>query len=436
MLKSLEGSPTTRRSLLSLSALLAASLIAGCGGGTQEGSRSDGNVRLVNLTEQASLELFANGDRIASGTASYASSAYAAADDGSVTLQTRSGGVPTSTASYSLGKGDYYSLLAYTASQSTTKALLLDDNASTPTSGSSKLRVVNATVDAGAVDVYITSANQDLATAVPIHANLGTEQASVFSDLTSGTYRLRVTAANEETKVLLDLPSVTFASQQIVTLALGRTSGGVLVHGLTMLQRGASTAQRNTSVRVRLVAAATGNAAITATMGGVPLSSNLTSPSVGSYVLVPAIATAGNTTISAGGNTVSPGTLPTLSGGEDLTLLVTGAPTAATAHWLNEDNRLPAGTNQAAVRLVHALNNAGTLSMTAGGISVANSLALGSQSAKVAIQSGSNAVQITGPLAGTVLNDNDVSFTANGVYTVFVLGDGAGSASVQMPRSR
>jgi hypothetical protein len=292
--------------------------------------------------------------------------------------------------------------------------------------------VVNTAPDAGSVDVYLIAPGEDPATVQPIHASVASEQASAFSDPTSGNYRVRVTAADDRNKLLLDLPSVTFGSQQVLTLVLSRSTGGVLVHGLLLAQQGAATAQRNPSMRVRLVAAATGSASVTASIGGTVVSA-VTSPAIGNYVLVPAGVTTAN--ITAGGNTVAAGTLPTTTGGEDLTLLVTGAPTAATAHWLSEDNRLPTGTSRAVVRLVHGINNVGQLTMTVDGEPVASGLTLG-QSAGASVASGTNQVQITSPTPGFTVADNDEDYTANGVYTVFVLGDSPTTPSVQERRSR
>ena len=94
--------------------------------------------------------------------------------------------------------------------------------------------------------------------------------------------RIRVTGSGDKTDLRLDLPAVTLADQQITTLVLTATPGGVLVHGLSIDQQGGVTARRNPSARVRLVAGANANGSVAATANGVTLSSALQSPAIGS----------------------------------------------------------------------------------------------------------------------------------------------------------
>lgn len=162
--------------------------------------------------------------------------------------------------------------------------MFLTDNEAAPTSGTAKLRVFNGAAEAGALDVYVTAPDATLADSTATVSALGTERISGYSEISAGTYRVRITGSGDKTDLRLDLPSVVLADQQIATLVLTTTPGGVLVHGLTLNQKSSVTAQKNSSARVRLVAGAAANGNAAATVNGVVLSAGLAkSPAVGSY---------------------------------------------------------------------------------------------------------------------------------------------------------
>ena len=97
-----------------------------------------------------------------------------------------------------------------------------------------------------------------------------------------------MTGAGDRGDLRLDLPSLTLKDQQITTLVLTATPGGVLVNGVQVDQQDAVTARTNPSARVRVVADAANRATVSATVNGTTLASGLASPVVGSYALVPA----------------------------------------------------------------------------------------------------------------------------------------------------
>ena len=79
-----------------------------------------------------------------------------------------------------------------------------------------------------------------------------------------------------------------FTNQEIANVLLTPTSGGTLVNGAVLAQQATYTAGRNTNARVRLAAAVASGAHVTANAGTVTIGSNVASPSVGGYVIVPA----------------------------------------------------------------------------------------------------------------------------------------------------
>lgn len=75
-----------------------------------------------------------------------------------------------------------------------TSFLTTDDNAAVAAT-STKLRVVNLSPGAGAVDVFVTAVGADLATATPMATALGVQRASPYFTVNSGTYQIRAVPA-------------------------------------------------------------------------------------------------------------------------------------------------------------------------------------------------------------------------------------------------
>ena len=70
----------------------------------------------------------------------------------------------------------------------------VDDN-SAPAAGQAKFRFVNLAPAAGTVDIFVTAAGADLATATPTVANLTATTASAYVTMAAGTYVIRVVPA-------------------------------------------------------------------------------------------------------------------------------------------------------------------------------------------------------------------------------------------------
>jgi hypothetical protein len=69
-----------------------------------------------------------------------------------------------------------------------------DDNAAPP-AGQSRIRFVNVSPTAGAVDVFVTAAGADLAAATPTFSNVALRAASTYTAVPSGTYTVRTVPA-------------------------------------------------------------------------------------------------------------------------------------------------------------------------------------------------------------------------------------------------
>jgi hypothetical protein len=420
----------TRRTVV-MAMALAAFILQACGGGGN--STDSGAVRLINATQtHPSLDLLASSTTVISATALDNASAYVSQAAGSITLQVNDAGSSTSRALSTsvIVKDLHYSVLAYESDGAVRLALLGEDLA-TPASGTAQLRVFDTAAAAGALDVYVTAPDIDLASVASPTFTISAAsyaQSTGLVSLTPGSYRVRVTAADNKDDLRLDMPSVTLANQQIGTVILTPTAGASLVNGGWLLQQGAFTAARNTSARVRLAAAVSGNATVAASAGNTPIDVGVVSPSVGTYTVVPA-----SSTLAATVNGAVLATTATLTAGTDVTLLVHGTPTAATVSALIDDNFLPATTTKLKMRLINGTTGTAIgLTLNADFGVLANNVQAGHASAPALVTANSAMrIEVTSSVNQQSLYlQTGLNIPGSGVYTMFMLGDSAAPAGV------
>ena len=91
----------------------------------------------------------------------------------------------------------------------------IDDNTTAIPTGQTSVRVVNLSPAAGAVDVFVTAPNADLATATPVATNVAPSAASAYANITAITaYQVRAVAAgtaaaNRSASVLVSITPTT-----------------------------------------------------------------------------------------------------------------------------------------------------------------------------------------------------------------------------------
>ena len=426
------------RKWLATVALSAVAALTACGGGGG-GSGDNASVRIVNATlTHASVDLLANGSVAVGATASDSVSGYAGVAAGSPALQVNDSttGSALATLAPSVASGGHYVVIAYESGGALRTTVIAED-AAAPAAGTASLRVFDAATDAGAIDVYVTDPATDITTLSSptfTFAASTTLQASGFLSIAPGTYRVRVTGSGNPLDLRLDMPSVTLTNQQVAAIFLAPTVGGSLVNGAALVQQGAYTAGRNTSARVRLAAALTSAATVSATAGGAAIASNVVAPSVGGYVLVPAGA-ALNVSVN-GASVGAPATTP--AAGSDSTLLVYGSAAAPTASLIADDNHLPTTTGNLKMRLLNGLTGAASpLTLDAAFAVIASNVLPGTASPYAVVGSSTALrVDVFSPTSLTpVYSDPALSVPGNAVYTLFMLGD-AGSPKPLLRRDR
>jgi hypothetical protein len=244
------------RNLLSLFRFLPAALaltVAGCGGNADSSSKN-AQFRLLNVSSgYDSLDLYTNNGDQASDTKQFTAvtegtiSSYASVpgDDYTVTVKSTgtTGSLVSSTAT--LASETHATFVAFGAVNQFAM-VSIDDETEAPASGSTKVRVLNTT-SAGSLDVYLTGSGDTLdnVSATVAGATIGT--VSNVVSLSSGTYRLRVTTANNKSDLRLNVPEISLPTAGVVSIILTQASGGVLVNAVLLPQQGSPTTYDNTA---------------------------------------------------------------------------------------------------------------------------------------------------------------------------------------------
>lgn len=419
-----------RRHLGRLAGAAILSPLAGCGGTIDEDSSQQARLRLINASPgYASLDLYDGDTLVSSGVVSGTAGGVHTFDSGSRSLTlTRHGNLTSlTTQNLDLGADTDAALIAY-GWEGSIQTVRLAENESAPSSGRCRFQVLNtAASDAPSVDVYLTDSTESLDTATAVAAKVSGTTGG-YTTVGSGTYRLRVTTAGSRTDVLLDVSGVSLASEQVQTLLLMPTAGGVLLDALMVVQRGSVTRHAGTQARLRVITSISGGdsgTTVNTSLGGVSLVSGAPLVHPGNYARV----AAGSAVLSVSiGGTTPITSNRTLVAGADYTLLIWGSIGAPQIALISEDNRLlPDTTTQPRIRLLHAVTDlSGAMTLAYEYIALNENIAQGQMSAWRSFTAATEKpLVITAPsYSNSVALYTFDKFTpvARGLYTVFMLG--------------
>ncbi len=416
--------PTIPRAALTLAFCIP--LLHACGGSSDEG-----HVRLVNAsTDYSAISLYESGSELGAAVVADTVGDYAgvSADTYEFDLRTAGSSSTAASTSQAVATGDHFTLVGY-VDAGTLKVATLTDDEDKPSSGYASLRIFNAApAVAASVDVYVTttacasltSAVSPVATAV---TGLQDGYAAVVAASSGSSWHVCVTGTGDRTDLRLDIPALTLTSQQIATLILTKTSGGVLMNAMLLNQQGTLTTYASTSARVRLVADAASGGVVSASANGTTLGASYASPTVSAWRTVSAGDLA--LTLSIDGVAITKTGLSVTAGG-DYSLLVAGSAGAPTINLLADDDSAPTSTSlPVRMKFVNGLNGGtGGAMLTSNGVVVGDSVAFGAASddANVAASSADADLQVTSAGA-TLWEMSGQTLTMGSVYTVFLLGD-------------
>jgi hypothetical protein len=150
-----------------------------------------------------------------------AASGYVTVSSGSRHLQIEpSGSTPFVDQTISVSSGSYDTILDMTSG-----ATVLTDDNSAPASGDVKIRVLNASSNLGAADIYVLTSSTGLG-ASPTFSSLGVSAASVYDSVAAGSYQVYFVTPGTS-NVILNTNALSFSSGQVRTVVVldGETGG-------------------------------------------------------------------------------------------------------------------------------------------------------------------------------------------------------------------
>jgi len=216
--------------------------------GPIEPTAPTGRIRLVNLiTDAARARVNAslaglvftvdlqNGQAAPANLPAPAAAPYApvyTGDRSFVLTRTADTTAVVATLNFSIAEGQDRTVFAIGgAGGSAVTSFITTDTNPVPVAGETRLRVINMSPTAGAVDVFVTAVGADLAATTPRVTNLAYQGISAYFTVPPGTYQVRAVAtgtapANRAASVTIDLPTTaatgvpTFASATARTIVL------------------------------------------------------------------------------------------------------------------------------------------------------------------------------------------------------------------------
>jgi hypothetical protein len=413
-----------------LLSILALSLSA-CGGG-DDGDNAQ--VRILNASlDYGPIDVYFDGELKHSNVAYGAVSGFLDYKSESKTLKiTRQGStaaVYETTATP--GKGTKHIYVVYGADGSL-RMNQYSENESDAAADKSKLRILNASSDSGALDLFASTSATDVRDLLARTSGIGYGSVTGWIEVDKGAYRTWLTAAGDKEDLRLSTPSITLVDRKNYTMVLLPSSGGALVNAIVFQQGEAAARYDNEFARLRLVAGrSNGERIVVSTSQSDRILSNA-SPSISSYVLVAKGATTVNLTSNGAAFTQLSATF---EAGSDNTLLAYDNASAGAAALLVDNNRLPTQSNRAKVRLVngYADTSASGLTLNADYSPIVSNIALGKASEYGQITGGTYSrldVSETSGTAPIYLANDDTTFASSAVYTFFQLGNKAAPVGI------
>ncbi|HEY9229370.1 MAG TPA: DUF4397 domain-containing protein [Gemmatimonadaceae bacterium] len=128
------------------------------------------------------------------------------------------------------------------ASSAVSSIVIADDNPAVA-AAQTRIRLVNMSPTAGAVDVFVTAPNADLAAATPTFTNVANRAASTYATINAGTYQVRVVpagtpAAGRTAAVVINVPSLALSGGTARTIVTAdRSIGGAPLTSFVLTDR-------------------------------------------------------------------------------------------------------------------------------------------------------------------------------------------------------
>ncbi|MGH9511568.1 MAG: DUF4397 domain-containing protein [Terriglobales bacterium] len=205
-------------------------LSAGCGSGS--GSKTQLRALQASPNESTTINVLLDSTTLFSDLALGAPTTYSTVTSGSHTLEVEPSNSTTAAINQSvtLNAATNYTLITANYAANLTP-MLLTDSTTAPSSGDFGLRIANAAVEAGSIDVYILPAGSPgppTGGVTPTISALGFTNSSSYQSLSAGSYEIVITPAGFPVVQYINSGSLSFAAGQNRTFViLPNASGGL-----------------------------------------------------------------------------------------------------------------------------------------------------------------------------------------------------------------
>ena len=404
-------------------------LIAGCGGS------DNAAIRVLNVSEDyTGVNIYIGSTSTVATVADVPTgnlSAYSGVTSGSQTLYFTEGtnlqNAALSSETESFTSGEHRTYVTY-GDTGEFAQFEIDESEGAASGGNASIEVLDTANDAGALDVYFTSATT-LSGTTPNFTDLTVGKASPFTSVPSGTYDLSVTGAGNGSDVRLQVPGVTVKSGEVATVVITESAGGYLVNAYVLPQQGALTSELNPDARVRVVNGLASGSTVSATVGSTVLATSAAANSIGAYQMVPVGGVPVSVTV---GGAAIPSPAQALAAGQDYTLLIYQGTSSVQENWLVDINRLPA-SGDASLRLVHAMSGlTAPISLAVDSVPTLTDVSAGEASSyDTSIESiPAGLIVSDASTSQQLFSDSPVTLSAQGVYTLFMFGSASSPTGV------
>jgi hypothetical protein len=202
-----------------------------CGGG------GNAKLRILNaIPDQSKINVLLDGTTVFNNVAYGIANDYTSTGEGSRHFQAEPAGSTNIIIdqNITLNSSTNTTVIAGDFSSTSTGVVLTDDTTA-PTSGNIKLRIVNASPNLDAVDIFIVPPGTSLNSVSPTISSLGFGSASDYQSLVAGSYEIFFTP-HGSTFAFLDTGAISFTAGQNRTVAvLNNLSGGFQITTLSDL---------------------------------------------------------------------------------------------------------------------------------------------------------------------------------------------------------
>ena len=398
--------------------------LAACGG--KNNDNSSGRVRVVNALTGATISVTVDTTVLNASIPFEQLTPYQSVNSGTREFKVSANGGSTNAVdtSLSVNSGTDYTFVVY-GPVSAAAAQLLSDSFTTPSSGQFVFRVTNAAAGIGSIDAYLTAPGADLSVTSPSVAGVPFGSTNAFATLNTGSYELRLTAANTK-DVIFDTGTRSFADKSANQAIVYSKGSGRLANVILLDNNGNTSIANNLLAEFKIVNASQVTSSLNVFVDGNLALSNVPAAGVSAYQKV--VAGTRNITVES---TATPGATllaiaPNLDSGTDTSIAVVG-PAGALSALVLTDNDLPPAAGRARVRIVNASPDFGTVDVFANFSKQVTGLTSGGASPYIEFAADPNGTNyefdfnLTGT-AGSSLMLPGVSLVAGKTYTIYMIG--------------